>query len=123
MRKPRSQRRSKGTGTCVRCGRKHPKGKQQREKAKKLGWKCKPIVRKATEKSESRFANPEKRKAKCQSVKLRNEERKAERIAKSKERSEAWQSLTIEQRLAELDKRPGNCAKQRAKLMAQLEDK
>lgn len=121
MRKPRSQRARTGTGVCTRCGRKHPKGKKQRKKAIDMGWKCKPKIKKVTESVVSRFPDMDKHKAKCAATKLRNAERKAERIAKAQERKDAWNRLSVDEKLAELDKRPGNCTKQRAKIEEQLQ--
>jgi hypothetical protein len=48
---------------------------------------------------------------------------KDQKRAEGEERNTKWQALTPEQQLKDLDLRPGDCAKQRAKILKRLEPK
>ena len=54
---------------------------------------------------------------KNQRGKSRNEIRRKERREKSDARREAWNKLTVAQKLEALNKRPGNATKQRKRLL------
>lgn len=47
-------------------------------------------------------------------------EDKARRRIEAIERNQAWQSMTPEQKMIELMRRPGNCAKQRARVRKEI---
>lgn len=117
----RKKERAKG-GVCTRCGKKHPKGKKKRAKLKAAGiWGgCTPKIKKETQSAESRFADPQKREAKCLRTRERNEERKIQRIKEANKRQAEWKKLSDEQKLEILRNRPGNCAKQIAKIEERL---
>jgi len=51
---------------------------------------------------------------------MKKSERKAMKIREAQERLERWRSLTPAQRLAELDKRPGNSTRQRARILKEM---
>ena len=51
---------------------------------------------------------------------MKKSERKAMKIREAQERLERWRSLTPAQRLAELDRRPGNSTRQRARILKEM---
>lgn len=51
---------------------------------------------------------------------MKKSERKAMKIREAQERLDRWRSLTPEQRLKELDSRPGSSAKQRARILKEM---
>lgn len=51
---------------------------------------------------------------------MKRNERKKMRVQEAEERLARWRALTPEQRLAELDKRRGNSAKQKARIKASM---
>lgn len=124
---PRSNAHSKSR-VCTYCGRVHPKGKKQREKAKEKGWtSCSELHIRRTRSADStadtsRFTHAETqaRRSKNASIHNRQEERKAERIKKARQISKAWRKLSAKEQLAELDKRPGFCLKQRVKIFGRM---
>lgn len=57
---------------------------------------------------------------KCQRSKMRNEERSEQKQEEIQERLDYWRSLSLQEQLKELDKRPGNSIKQRQKILAKI---
>lgn len=57
---------------------------------------------------------------KCQRSKMRNEERNKQKQKEIQERLDYWRSLSLQEQLKELDKRPGNSTKQREKILAKI---
>jgi len=53
--------------------------------------------------------------------KLYGKHRKEQKRQESQERADGWRSLTIEQKLNSLNNRPGECRKQKEKLLKGLE--
>lgn len=55
-----------------------------------------------------------------QQTKERNARKRLQRQYEATQRSIVWNKLTPQQQLAELDKRPGKSARQRARILAKL---
>ena len=53
--------------------------------------------------------------------KLYGKRRQEQKREETEQRDEAWSKLTDKEKVAELDKRPGECRKQREKLLKGLE--
>ena len=93
-------------GVCSRCGRHHPKGKKQREKAKAAGFSCRSsAIRKTVEITP--IVDTTKRKAKNLLVHQRNTIARQERLAEAKQRKKLHDKLTPQEKLAKLDERLG----------------
>lgn len=70
----------------------------------------------AAEHKQRKLTPAQIRRAKCERTKARNGRRREERIEQAAKIAENWTNKTPEQQLAELDKRPGFCLKQRVRI-------
>lgn len=60
------------------------------------------------------------REDKCSRSKERNVQRRNNKAPQIQERLDYWRSLSLQEQLKELDKRPGNSTKQRQKILAKI---
>jgi len=70
----------------------------------------------------SRLSAPQIRANKIEKCRVRGERRRAFRMELAQERLEYWRGLTLKQQLTELDSRPGESKKQRARIVKRISE-